>query len=658
MGMPGIPPEGCSFAWDVSPYQQDSFFDIYLDVNTDFSNPPVFEGTPIPAKTYFQWHCSALMTEQTYYWFVRYSYYVDQVLHHIDSAVGTFTTGTSLIPQMTISGTVVPAGPLYNPSGVWMTCPGACVPATLSLNYSGSYSFKVYAGGNYTVTPAYGGFYFNPLNRSYTNVQTNFTNQNFWMISARPNPACQPIPGANISNVSVSIGNLQWNYVQDPAYSAPNGFNVYFPATTQTPVYVAYPRSSAFSIEIPNLYYNTVYSWKAVPVNESGEAEGVETWDFTTEALPTDTPGLIEPEDRASGIPTQNAAFQWSLPDGDYQVDSFFDVYCDINPGFPNPPTFSGHLDPLRTYFEWHCAALMTEQTYYWFVRYSYYVDQVLHHFDSAVNTFTTAVSQIQTSIISGTIIPASPLFNPSGVWITCPGAVIPATLNTNFSGVYSFMVYNGGSYTVTPSKVGFYFNPLTRPYTNVQGNFTNQNFWMISARPNPACQPVPGINASGVSVSTGHLSWSFIPDAAYSEPTGFNVYFPASSQTPVYVPYAQRSFFDIEIPVLEYFTEYEWKVVPLNTEGEAENIELWNFTTEEGGLPAPILTFSQGGILTWTPVPGALYYKVYRSVNPKGPWDIVHITGELAWYDVGMPPDRAFYYVTAVNEPAEREKK
>ena len=70
----------------------------------------------------------------------------------------------------TISGSVGSAG-----AGATITYTGGSTTA----NGSGSYSFTVPSGWSGTVTPTKTGYTFSPVNRSYTNVTSNQTNQNY-----------------------------------------------------------------------------------------------------------------------------------------------------------------------------------------------------------------------------------------------------------------------------------------------------------------------------------------------------------------------------------------------------------------------------------------------------------------------------------------------
>jgi hypothetical protein len=650
-GAENLPPEGVYLEFDQTPWEVQSFFDVFLDTNPAFPNPPVYSGTLAGARTYFQYHQAALLAQTPYYWFVRYSNFVDN--WYADSLVRQFVTGQYVIPSSNISGTI---SSIHNVSACTVTCPQAVAPISVSTGYYGTFSFTVNNGLNPVVTPTKTGYYFTPAFRQFNSISANQT-ANFTMTSLKPNLASQPLPYYNATNISINLESLQFSYLQNPGYSLPDNFDVWFgPLDAMEPIVpLMYEGDMQYTVLIPPhllpLQNGITYGWKVVPYNEGGgEAESITTWKFTT--VPPPVPELLLPVNGANGIPPEDVTLFWQLPAGSYQVDSFFDIYCDPDPAFPNPPVFSGNLPLMRTYFEWHIAATLAQTPYYWYVRYSNFVD----YWVSQVRSFTTAPSALPTSIISGTIIPASPLFNPSGVTLTCPGACVPATVNTTFSGTYSFTVYNGGNYTVTPVKVGFYFNPLTRSYTNVQGNISSQNFYQISARPNPAILPVPGIGAINVPVNLRWLSWTYIQEPAYSAPTGFNLYFPAANPVPIYVPYTGRDpVYTAEIPPLQYNTPYDWKVVPFNAEGYPDDIIIWTFTTGSAALPEPVLTILPGGVLSWQAVPGAESYNIYESADPYGVFILTDTTPGLSWADPDYPLSRAFYRVTALSTPIRR---
>jgi hypothetical protein len=833
-GLPGLPPEGVDLQFDQEPWQVDSFFDVYCDIDPGFPSLPVYSGPLDPGRTLFEFHKAALLAEQTYYWYVRYTNFVDHWF--ATSPVWTFITSPHVVPSSVITGTITST---HNVSSVNVTCPGAVVPATVSTGYSGTFSFTVNNGGTYTVTPTKPGYSFSPPSYVFSNVQSNQT-ANFTMKSLLPNLATTPLPSMNAMNVSIYTDRLEWDYVQNPYYSEPNGFSLYFGGVELAWVdysagqeHYAYELESPYPIDVG--LENQSYGWILVATDDYGDAEGAQEWRFTTGYLePPPEPELIFPEDGAMGLPyldcqlkfdlygdwradsffdvyldidpgfpspavyhgtgedlfddgiftlnqavlldeqayywcvritnltnglsnispvwsfstggtpqpavvvspgdaaegvlldatlnwqsgggdvdyyllsfgtdnpptnilhnhnngmntsydpdvmycqvtyywqvvphsdeygnasgcpvwsfttmngstslvhpvngafglpTESLTLTWELPNGQYYADSFFDVFCDIDLDFPNPPLYSGPILPTRDSFEYMIEHLMPEQLYYWHVRYNYNYNGTMFQIDSDVYSFTTGTSVIPSSTISGSILPGNPLFNVSGVSVSCPGACVPATVTTQAGGSYSFTVNNGGSYVVTPAKSGWCFNPASATFSNVQGDQT-ANFTMNSMYPNGATQPVPAHQATNVSIQVGQLQWTYVPEPGYSLPTQFEVYFPAGSPDPVIVDYPSRdSLFTLSIPELEYMSPYDWKVIPRNDYGWYVDWILWEFTTEDSLRPPSLISpymfaddFESGTTDAWSmgPIGGRsqppYLFEVYMDTDPAFP--------------------------------------
>lgn len=98
-------------------------------------------------------------------------------------AVQTGTlSATCPLPPVTISGTVrqtTTTGPGAAGVVLNLVAAGGATLATATTNASGFYSMQVPAGSSGTLTPTSAGFSFNPVNRTYTNVTTNQTVQDF-----------------------------------------------------------------------------------------------------------------------------------------------------------------------------------------------------------------------------------------------------------------------------------------------------------------------------------------------------------------------------------------------------------------------------------------------------------------------------------------------
>ena len=142
---------------------------------------------------------------------------------------------------------------------------------------------------------------------------------------------------------------------------------------------------------------------------------------------------------------------------------------------------------------------------------------------------------------ISGAISPSS--FG-SGATVNLSGAAT-ATVSTDASGNYQFSGLANGSYTVTPSKAGFNFSPVSQP-VNINGaNVSGVNFaataqtWSLSGTISPsslgsgATVTLSGTrNATTTADASGNFTFSGLGNGAYTvtpSKTGLN--FSPSSQ-------------------------------------------------------------------------------------------------------------------------------
>ena len=95
--------------------------------------------------------------------------------------------------------------------------------------------------------------------------------------------------------------------------------------------------------------------------------------------------------------------------------------------------------------------------------------NQIFNNLSADVTQNFTAVYSPNTHTISGTVSGAD------GVTITLSGDA-SGILSVNDGGSYSFIVTEGGNYTVTPSKSGYTFTPESQTFNNVTTDVT-QNF-------------------------------------------------------------------------------------------------------------------------------------------------------------------------------------
>ena len=157
----------------------------------------------------------------------------------------------------------------------------------------------------------------------------------------------------------------------------------------------------------------------------------------------------------------------------------------------------------------------------------------------SGANAAGVNFSGSQTFSISGTISPSA---SGSGTLVTLSGAS-SATTTADSSGNYSFSGLVNGSYTVTPSKIGFIFNPTSQSVTVSGSAVTGVNFtatassFSISGNvstlgANATVTLSGGASASTTADSSGNYSFANLGNGSYTvTPTKSGYTFTPASQ-------------------------------------------------------------------------------------------------------------------------------
>ena len=97
-----------------------------------------------------------------------------------------------------------------------------------------------------------------------------------------PNPAINPIPEENATDVAISQ-NLTWSSAQTG--STPTGYKIYFEATNPPTTMHTLGDVNTWT-PTPALQHNTTYFWRVVPFNATGDALDCPIWSFTTAPSP------------------------------------------------------------------------------------------------------------------------------------------------------------------------------------------------------------------------------------------------------------------------------------------------------------------------------------------------------------------------------------
>jgi uncharacterized repeat protein (TIGR01451 family) len=183
------------------------------------------------------------------------------------------------------------------------------IPMTVTADSSGAYSLTVAFGWNGTVTPSKTGYIFTPDSRSYTNVTSDLTAENYTAISP-------PKPGIPVL-VSPANGVLTTNYRPKLDWSDASSADHYLiqVATSNTFASPIIEQTIHISEYTPDsdLSPNTTYYWR---VNSYNAASISSNWSavryFRTALLP---PTLTAPSD-AENLLTNRPTFDWDDASG------------------------------------------------------------------------------------------------------------------------------------------------------------------------------------------------------------------------------------------------------------------------------------------------------------------------------------------------------
>ena len=319
-----------------------------------------------------------------------------------------------------ISGAITPAA---SGSGATVSLTGSTT-ATVTADASGNYTFSGLANGSYTVTPSKAGFTFTPANRAVTisnaNVTANFTAQAVtYVITGSITPAASG-SGATVVLSGAGTGTT----------TADTNGNFTFNGLANGS-YTVTPSKNGFTF---------------TPVNQAVTINGANgTATFAAQAAPTFAiSGTITPAASGAGaiVVLSGAASGSTSADasGNYTFTGL------SNGSYTVTPSKSGF------------SFTPTSQTV------------VLN---GSGGTANFAAQMLPTFSISGTITPAT---LGTGVTLNLTGGATMTT-STDANGNYVFAGLFNGQYTVTPSKGGVSFAPVSQVVTitvaNATANFT-----------------------------------------------------------------------------------------------------------------------------------------------------------------------------------------
>ncbi|MDD4554393.1 MAG: hypothetical protein PHP04_09340 [Bacteroidales bacterium] len=328
-----------------------------------------------------------------------------------------------------ISGQIKDAG--NNP------IPGATVsfsnisPGTTLTDSLGNYSMTVPSGYSGIATPSKSCHTFIPISKTYTNVTSNQTNQNYT---------------GTLGTLTIS------GYIKDAANTGISGVTITFTNVTPTTV----------------ITDNTGYYTKTVSCGYSGLAiPSKDCYTFTPLNRSYSNVSADQTNQDYSGTPGSVVISGYVKDGSNIGIAGVTLTFTNVTPstvvtdnnGFYSktvPCGYNGIATPSKDCYSFNPV----NRTYT-----NVLTNQTNQDYTGSSGTVT----------ISGYIKDGSNI-GISGVTLTFTN-VTPSTVVTDNSGFYTKTVPCGYTGIVTPSKDCYSFNPVNRTYTNVTTNQTNQNY-------------------------------------------------------------------------------------------------------------------------------------------------------------------------------------
>ncbi len=332
------------------------------------------------------------------------------------------------LPYRTIFGRVTAAGVALG--NVTMTVTGV---DTTTTDDNGDYQFTVTDGWTGTVTPSLSGYSFIPSSRSYTNVTSDWADQDFstsgQMVTIsgyiKENPVT-PVAGVT---VTASTGGTT---ITDE--------NGYFQISVNSIWSVTItPGLDGYTFKNPS--NNSYYSYSPVGSDKTNQ-DFTATWNVYI-----------------NGVITQGGS-------------GLVGVKLNGLPGTPPPETGANGLYSVRVRYNWSGTVTPT-------------MDHKLFAATAPPNEESRTYANV-TSTLENQNFTADPAWYFSGRITEANGTPVSAvTLTnsqggstvTNDQGYYTLAIKEGWFGTVAPGKAGYSFGPVNWSYDNISGDHPNQDF-------------------------------------------------------------------------------------------------------------------------------------------------------------------------------------
>jgi len=424
-------------------------------------------------------------------------------------------------------------------SGATVTLSGAASVTTVA-DANGNYSFAGLANGSYTVTPNKAGYTFTPASQAVTINGANQTGVNFTaqaVVVSGIQLIQSNVKGNEATAASISATFTANNTAGDfllvqGTVARPSGSLAISDTLGNTYIPVAAPATDPNQNVTSYVWYVPICKGGANTVTLTPVVAGaleihVSEWTGLSATYPVDA------STSAAGTGANVSSGAVTTTTGGELVYGYGFVYntATAGSGFTPMTLVNGDLDEYQIQAAaGSIAATFTQASGTWF---------------ATVATFRPSTATVRA--IAGSIGPSTA---GSGVTVTLSGTV-SATTVTDANGNYSFAGLPDGTYTVTPSRSGFIFSPVSQAVAVNGADQTGVNFtaqmtgstWSVSGSITPAASgggaTVTLTGASNGSVTAdagGNYSFAGLANGSYTitpSKTGYT-FSPASQNVTV----------------------------------------------------------------------------------------------------------------------------
>jgi FtsP/CotA-like multicopper oxidase with cupredoxin domain len=440
-------------------------------------------------------------------------------------------------PAITIGGQVTHHG--IGLAGVSMTYAGT-TNGSVPTDGNGNYTLTVPSGWTGTVTPVLGGFRFTPLSYSYSNITTNQTAQNFATASSAISGIVS-VGGTPLANVTMTASNSGGSALTDAtgAYSLPVPYNWSGTVTPAKANFSFAPGSGAYSNVITD-QPNQNYAATAI-ITVSGQVTSAgapmanvtltATGGFTTTTNAQGTYSLVIPSPWTGSITPSMAGFVFNPSASNTYSNQITDV-AGVN--FAAQIQISGIVSTAAAspvagvLISYAGGSVLTDASGSYTLTLTPgwsgtltpskagYAFTPLNRSYGATATsltnqnFTAAIAVTVYGLVTTNTVPSLPL---SGVTITFSNGA--GSVVTDAAGIFTHYVPSGYTGSITPSAVGYRFNPVLRNLNNLTTNISGQNFTAIATVVVSGNISNGGVPLAGVRVAFSNGGGAVNTDAA-----------------------------------------------------------------------------------------------------------------------------------------------